>query len=188
MLVDITGRRVRLPKTFTCQEGAVMLVRKTITAALTLAVVAASSTPALAKAGGTHRPIRSRDIGGIGTVNLRTGAFSSDATELVSHIGKARSHSVGTIVITGPGTFTTTFIGTEVAPNGDELTLFVTGTGTFTAAGSDATFVATITGGTGRFADASGMTTGTIHTTNISNNGVTLVFRTTSEGTGYISY
>jgi hypothetical protein len=143
---------------------------------------------ALAKAGGTDRPIRSRDIGGIGTLNLSTGTFSSDATEIVSHLGKTRSHNVGTFVVTGPGTFAASFSFTQVTPSGDELTGVVHATGTFTAAGSEGTFVATFTGGTGRFADASGGTTGSLHTTTISSDGVTVVQRTTSEGTGHISY
>jgi hypothetical protein len=157
-------------------------------ALLAIALAALVPAAASAKAGGTHRPIRSRDIGGIGTLNIQTGAFSVDATEILSHIGRARSHNVGTITVTGPGTFTSTFHVTEVAPNGDELRAAVNATGTFTPAGSEATFVATFTGGTGRFADATGGTTGTIHTTTISSDGSTLVIRSTSEGRGYISY
>jgi hypothetical protein len=170
------------------REGIIAIRKAILLLGVFLALAALSPTWALAKAGGTYRPFRSRDIGGIGTFNTNTGTFSADATELLSHFGRARSHNVGTFAVTGPGTFTSTFNVTEVAPNGDELTLVVSETGTFTAERSDAMFVATITGGTGRFADATGGTTGTTHTRTISSNGGIFVARTTSEGRGHISY
>jgi hypothetical protein len=156
-------------------------------ASLGIAVAELSPAAALAKAGGTHRPIRSRG-NGIGTLNLQTGAFSATTTELVSHLGKVHGHDVGAFVVTGPGRFATTFNFTVVTRNGDEISGFANGTGTFTPAGSDGTLVATFTGGTGRFADATGGTMGSLHTTTISSNGAIVAVRTMATLRGHISY
>jgi hypothetical protein len=68
-------------------------------------------------------------------------------------------------VFTGPDTFNLTLTATWVAANGDEIHTTATGTGSSTPTGSEVTLVSTITGGTGRFADASG--TLTTETTNV---------------------
>jgi hypothetical protein len=151
-------------------------------------LVALAPASALAKAGGTDRPFKSTDVGAIGTLNIPTGEFSSQATEIISHVGKATTINQGTVVFTGPSTFTITAEFIVLAPNGDQLTGTFTGTGTFTATGSDATVVSTITGGSGRFADASGATAGSIHSTTISSDGVTLIFHAVSRLSGHISY
>ena len=166
-----------------------MAARKAfILAALALAVAILSPASALANAGGTDRPFKSEDVGGIGTLNLLTGEFSSQATEIDSHCGKGTSFNHGTIVFTGPGTLTLTAEFTFVAANGDHLTGTFGGTGTFTATDSDVTVVSNFTGGTGRFADATGGTSGVIHNTIISSIGGTLTFRSTSSLSGHISY
>jgi hypothetical protein len=157
------------------------------TAAFFLVLAALAPTSALAKAGGTDRPLNGTGDG-ITTLNVQTGEFSSSATELISHLGAVTSTNTGTIVVTGPGTFTVRASFTIVAPNGDQLFLTGTGTGTFTLEASDTSFVTTITGGTGRFEGASGMTTASVHGTTISSDGVTLITHTLSRSRGTISY
>jgi hypothetical protein len=165
-----------------------MAIRRAILlTGLVLAVTALSPASALAKAGGTDRPLRGTGDG-ITTLELATGSFTSSATEIISHLGKVTSTNSGTIVVTGPGTFATSADFTIVAANGDELFLTGTGTGTFTPEASDTTFVTTITGGTGRFEGASGMTRASVHGTTVSSDGVTLITHTVSRSRGTISY
>jgi hypothetical protein len=156
-------------------------------ASLALTLAALTPATALAKTGGTDRPLKSTGLGTT-TLNVLTGEFSSEATEIISHVGKATSSNTGTLTVTGPGTFTATADFTIVASNGDELTGVLNGTGTFTAADSDATFITTITGGTGRFEGASGEATASIHGTTVFSDGVTNITRTESKSTGHITY
>jgi hypothetical protein len=138
-------------------------VREKIAAALlastfvfALAALAPASAPA--KAGGTDRPVKGTALGGF-TAAVATLHIATDVSGVMTHLGKYASHFEGSAEIAGgrtlgEGTFTT------VAANGDELT------GTFTLNGPlpsgevhTATVVLTITGGTRRFADASGTIT-----------------------------
>ena len=165
-----------------------MAIRRTILlTGLVLAVSSLIPSAAQARARGTDRPLRGTGDG-ITTLNLATGSFTSSATEIISHLGKVTSSNSGTIVVTGPGTFATSADFTIVAPNGDQLFLTGTGTGTFTPEASDTSFVTTITGGTGRFEGASGMTTASVHGTTVSSDGVTLITHTLSRSSGTISY
>ena len=75
-----------------------------------------------------------------------------------------------------------------MAANGDEIYTTATGTGTLTATGSEATLVSTITGGTGRFADASGTLTTAITSEIVSAVGSTLTTADTEIHQGRISY
>ncbi|HEY6654244.1 MAG TPA: hypothetical protein VI028_08970 [Solirubrobacterales bacterium] len=132
--------------------------RAIITASLVLALAALVPASALAKAGGTDRPVKGTTLGEI-TAAVPALDITTDVSGVMTHLGKYTSHFEGTAEIVGgrtlgEGTFTT------VAANGDELT------GTFTLNGAlptgqvhTATVVLTITGGTGRFADASGTVT-----------------------------
>ena len=70
----------------------------------------------------------------------------------------------------------------------DRVYTTATGTGTLTATGSEATLVSTITGGTGRFADASGTITTQISSEIVSIVGTTLTTRDTETHKGRISY
>jgi hypothetical protein len=126
---------------------------------LVLALAALAPASALAKAGGTDRPVKGTTSGTVtGTLTSPLG-ITIDLTGRVTHLGKYSVHidAVGVISggeVVGDGTFTV------VAANGDQLT----GTTTFTAplpGGNVHTTTAflTITGGTGRFADASGTMT-----------------------------
>ncbi len=115
--------------------------------------------PQLAKAGGTDRPMQGTTLGDV-TVTLAPGLpMEVDVTGVATHLGKYTGHLEGTAEIIGgtvfgEGTFTL------VAANGDQLS------GTFALTGPPSSgavhpvsSVLTITGGTGRFADASGTMT-----------------------------
>ena len=146
-----------------------------------MAATAISATPADAAKGGTDRPF---SASGAGTNIIadfpdcdasfgeRGPQFDCDQTiELDfngTHLGKSTYSAVGTIVLyveefcstpsSGPGiTFESSTAGTIVAANGDALTADVAVSGCadgVTAALPSGTY--TITGGTGRFAGATG--------------------------------
>jgi hypothetical protein len=125
---------------------------------LVLAFAALALASALAKAGGTDRPMKGTVVGTV-TVPIPSLQLTTDASGVLTHLGKYTGHFEGSGEIVGgrtlgEGTFTV------VAANGDQLT------GTFTLNGSlpsgephSLTVFLTITGGTGRFADASGTLT-----------------------------
>jgi hypothetical protein len=125
---------------------------------LALAVTALNPTAALANAGGTDRPLRGTESG-VTTGDIATGAASGTFAGHLSHLGEFTGHSDVTVTFTGPSSFTASGTGTMVAANGDELFVDITWMGTFTATTIQTTVIRTITGGTGRFADASGTLT-----------------------------
>ena len=136
---------------------------------LALAVVAPGA--ALAKKGGTDRPWKGK---GSGTTTFSIATFpsfpgSTDGIARFSHLGKTSNTSTFTVTFTGPGTFNITGTQTLVAANGDTLTLSFTGAGTITGAfgpgqTSETMVTWNVTGGMGRFDDASGSLTGTVVT------------------------
>lgn len=78
---------------------------------------------------------------------------------------------------------------TIVAANGDEMFATAVGTGTLLPNNtSEATLVSTFTGGTGRFADASGTLTTSISSVTVSMVGTTITSNDTEIHTGQISY
>jgi hypothetical protein len=125
---------------------------------LVLALAALSPASALAKAGGTDRPVKGTVIGEV-TVPIPSLQLTTDASGVMTHLGKYTAHFEGSAEIVGGRTLGAgTFV--VVAADGDELT------GTFTLNGAVPTgephslmAVLTVTGGTGRFADASGTIT-----------------------------
>ena len=121
---------------------------------MVLAVAALSPAAALGAAKGTDRPM-SGTLTATAHDNLATQTSTIDGTFLFTHLGKGTFHEDATLTSVTGNTFTLTGTATYVAANGDKLFATITVTGTFT--GSDVvTTVSTITGGTGRFADASG--------------------------------
>ena len=154
---------------------------------LAIAVIAPST--ALAKRGGTDRPVKGEGSGAT-TANLATGAATSQGTLHLSHTGKTTATLNTTLTPTGPNTVALTGTSTHVAANGD--TIFATLTGTITGIGvgesADFTVVFTITGGTGRFADASGTLTGRGSQLIVSQVGATLTLSDTFTLSGTISY
>jgi hypothetical protein len=150
-----------------------------------LAVAALSPAAALGKAGGTDRPVRGTSTSTT-TVNLATGTGISDGSGQVSHLGAFTFHNDFTgFTVTGD-TFSWTQTATIVAANGDEI--FATAVGTGTLSTGEATLVSTFTGGTGRFADASGTLTTRISSVIVSQVGTTITSEDTETHTGQISY
>jgi hypothetical protein len=132
--------------------------RLLILSSLVLGVAALSPAVTLGAANGTDRPLRGA-VSATTTVNVATGAVTENASGELPHLGAVtidvdgRSSTTGNS-IAGSGTATWT------AANGDQLFATFTSTGTFTSRTTiELTFAVTIIGGTGRFADASGMIT-----------------------------
>jgi hypothetical protein len=157
------------------------LRRLTFLACLVLAVAVVSA--ALAAAHGTARPLTGTGTGTI-TVNLATGAATADGTGYISHLGAFTGHVDLMFTFSG-ARFTYTGTGTDVAANGDKLFFSVKASGTI---GSTDTETDTITGGTGRFAGASGGFTETVSLVPISVTPTTVTNRITIALNGQISY
>ena len=85
-------------------------------------------------------------------------------------------------------TFTYTGTRTFAAANGDKVFSAITGTGTFTRTTAHSTETDTITGGTGRFAGASGTYTDTISTVVVSATSTSKISRATAAAQGQIRY
>jgi hypothetical protein len=161
--------------------------RFTIILAL-LAIAAVSPATALGKAKGTDRPSTGKSSSTT-TVNLATGTGSVEGSGQLSQIGRFTfTNDITSFTLTGGDGFTFTLTAVIVAANGDEIYTTATGTGTLTATGSEATLVSTITGGTGRFADASGTLTTAITSEILSAVGSTLTTADTEIHQGRISY
>jgi hypothetical protein len=155
---------------------------------LVLAVAALSPAAALGAAKGTDRPVKGTSTSTT-TVDIATGAGSVAGSGQLSHIGRSTfTNDITSLTITGPDTFSFTLTAIIVAANGDELFTTATGTGTLTATGSESTLVSTITGGTGRFADASGTITSSISSVTVSVVGSVLTQTDTETHEGQISY
>jgi hypothetical protein len=153
-----------------------------------LALAALNPATALGAANGTDRPVRGTETG-ITSVNLATGSGRADGSGQLSHLGRVTFTSdVTSFRLTGPGTFSFTLTTVVGAANGDKVFATGTGTGTLTPTGSEATLALTITGGTGRFAEASGTVTSAISTVTVSLVGTTLTTRDTATHKGQISY
>ncbi len=165
-----------------------MSTRKaTMLAGLALALVALSPASATAAAGGTDRPMKGTASGTV-SVNVQTLAISADLAGVSTHLGKYTAHVEANGTLTPQGTIATGPI-TLVASNGDQLT------GIFTLNGPAPTpnvhtaeVVVTFTGGTGRFADASGTVRSTPELTPFAFDGVTLLERSEGPVRGRISY
>ena len=167
-----------------------MLVRRlTALAGLALfATIAIGTASALAAAKGTDRPLQGTTTGSL-TVSLPSGAATSSFTGNFAHLGATTGGDVATITLTSPATFTYTGTDTLVAANGDEVFSTFTGSGVFTSATTiESTQVNTITGGTGRFADASGTFAVTISSVVVSSSATSDTTDNTDTWNGQISY
>jgi hypothetical protein len=131
------------------------------------------------------RPLRGRSIG-VNRVNLQNGAATYESSGHLSHLGAVTNTGVQTISLIG-NTIRFTGTGTTVASNGDELFATFSGTATVSSTAASTT-VNTITGGTGRFAGATGTFSVTSVSKPISTVGPIETFATTSTTEGSISY
>ena len=158
---------------------------------LVLVLAAFNPSLALAKPGGTDRPWKSSGTG-TSVLNVATGTGTSEIAGHAAHLGKVTTGTVTLTPTADPNTFTITGTGTFVAANGDRL--FTTTAGTTTTTGpqvgatAELTFVNTITGGTGRFSDASGSFTTTGTSVIVSIVGTTVTTHQTLRSRGRISY
>jgi hypothetical protein len=154
---------------------------------LVLALAATSPSAALAAAHGTDRPLTGTYTG-TATLNLDTGAQTGSFSGHLSHLGADTGHVDLTLTFTSDSTFTYTGTRTFVAANGDEVFSAVTGSGTSTPPTAESTETDTITGGTGRFAGATGTYTNTVSSVIISATDTTVTIRVTAAQQGQISY
>jgi hypothetical protein len=154
---------------------------------LVLAVVAMSPAAAIGAAKGTDRPLTGTTTTTT-TVSLITGVGTSVSSGHLSHLGAVTGSGDAQFTLVGPNGFSFTGTGTIVAANGDKLFTTTSGTGTLGPPVQNSV-VNTITGGTGRFADATGTFTTTGVSTSVSIVGsIETVTLTTTTFKGTISY
>jgi len=150
--------------------------------------VTALSPPAAQAAHGTARPLTGTGTGTL-TLNLATGAATSEFSGHLSPLGAGSGYGNLTFTLTGPSTFTYTGTGTFVAADGDKLFSAITGKGTLTTTtAAKSTETDTITGGTGRFARASGTYSDTVSSVVVSATSTSQTSRFTDAGQGQIRY
>jgi hypothetical protein len=159
---------------------------------LSLALVAPQA--GFAKPGGTDRPLKGKGTQTV-TFSVATTPFPAtlEGTARVSHLGKSTNTSSFTILVTGPTTFSVAGTATIVAANGDQLFTSFTGAGESTGPFSvgqttETTATHTVTGGTGRFTDASGTFTAIVSGEIVSIVGLTATSDQTYKLSGRISY
>jgi hypothetical protein len=136
---------------------------------------------------GTSRPLTGTATG-TATLNLTTGAATSHFTGHLSPLGPETGQDNLTFTLTGGSTFTYTGKRTFVATNGDKLFSAINGSGTFTSTASHSTETDTITGGTGRYAGASGTYKDTISSVVVSTTSTNQTSRVTAAAQGDVSY
>jgi hypothetical protein len=159
-------------------------------ASLVLAVAAMSPSAALAAAHGTNRPLTGTATGSTTLTFIAPGVAdaTSGFTGHLSHLGAETGQDELTIIATSASTFAYTGTRTFVAANGDEVFSAITGSGTFTPTTAQSTEKDTITGGTGRFAGASGTYTDTVSFIVVSASATSETLRFAVVTQGQISY
>lgn len=148
--------------------------------------VATGPAAAAASSGGTARPVAGT-ASGTNAISLGSGTFTSDAGGRVSHLGRTSFHIQGTFGLTGAGVVVSGLM-TATSASGDRLIGPFAGSGTTGAGTIDLSATFTPTGGTGRFADATGALSGTIHERILSLAGGVLTNATEFRFSGNLSY
>jgi hypothetical protein len=153
-----------------------------------VAFAAVSPATALAKAKATSRPMNGTGSSTT-TVDLATGTGDVAGGGRVSHLGKFKfTNDITSFTLTGPDTFRLTLTAIIVAANGDRICTAATGKGKLTTTRSEMTLVSKITGGTGRYARASGTLTSKISSEIVATAGTTTTTRDSETHSGRISY
>jgi hypothetical protein len=131
------------------------LRRRILLSGVVVTVLALSPAAALGKAKRITRPLAGMSMV-TATVDLRTGKGPTDGTFVLSRLGRGTLHADSSgFTLTG-STFVFSDTVTLVAANGDKVFATDRGTGTVTPTGITLSIVGSITGGTGRFAGATG--------------------------------
>jgi hypothetical protein len=167
-------------------------MRKAITfAGLILVITILAPASALGKTKGTERPLKFT-VSETNVVNLETFTNHYAGTEIASHAGKGTIEGNGSFKFSGFNTLAYQDSWVFTAPNGDEVLGTQTGTVTGGPEGllssSESVLVGTITGGTGRFRNASGTFTATYHLAAISSGEGAVTFSLQGAGEGSVSY
>ena len=156
-----------------------------------LALVVVAPQFAAAKPGGTDRPFKG-STSGTDTFDVSTAPFAAigEGSGQLPHLGKTTYSTDYEIVPGAPGTFSIADGTIEyVAANGDRLFADFTGSVQVTDPGStEGTLDFVITGGTGRFENASGSYTTAVSTVQTSVVGTTVTQDHTTTSRGTISY
>jgi len=125
---------------------------------------------------------------GTTTLDLSTGAMTSNFTGHLSPMGAETGHDNLICTLTGANTFRYTGRRTFVAVNGDKLFSAIIGKGTLTSTTVQITETDTITGGTARFAGASGTYTDTISSLVVSTTPTSEISHFTATTHGQVRY
>ena len=157
-----------------------------VLAGLILAKLPLAATAVLGRPKRTARRV-SLSGSGISTSDSASGTFVVLATGDAARLGRLTLKAQG---VFAPADSVLSFTGaaTLVADNGDELTGTFEGTSTPLSGKGDATFLLTITGGSGRFQNASGTMNVIAHGELVSTQETLVVYRNRFTGTGTFSY
>jgi len=167
-------------------EGSITMLKAIILAGLILAKLPRAATAILGRP--KRRAQRTPLSGsGISTHDSASRTFVVLATGDVARLGRLALQGHG---IFAPANSVLCFTGaaTLVADNGDELTGTFEGTSTPPSGEADATFLLTITGGSGRFQNASGTMNVLEHGALVSTHGTLAVYSNQFTGSGTLSY
>jgi len=157
-----------------------------VLAGLILAKLPLAATAVLGRPKRTARRV-SLSGSGISTSDSASGTFVVLATGDAARLGRLTLKAQG---VFAPADSVLSFTGAAalVADNGDELTGTFEGTSTPLSGKGDATFLLTITGGSGRFQNASGTMNVIAHGELVSTQETLVVYRNRFTGTGTFSY
>jgi len=158
--------------------------------ALVVCLAVVSPGAAMAKAGGTDRPVKGTAAGTV-RLNLLTNHYVAEVSGTTTHDGLYRARDEGSGAFLPDFSFAATGEVTTVAADGDETHgRSVLSTSPFTPGAIEhtTTQVQTITGGTGRFKDATGTITGHYQVTAIGVEGATVVNHLEGTIEGVVSY